>query len=52
MADDGSGTDITIPTMLMFKQDADRIKAELTKKETGEDDDGMVCPQSRWPRGI
>jgi len=29
MADDGSGTDITIPTMLMFKQDSDRIKAEL-----------------------
>jgi len=33
MADDGSGTDITIPTMLMFKQDSDRIKAELTKKK-------------------
>jgi len=32
MADDGSGTDITIPAMLMFKQDADRIKAELNKK--------------------
>lgn len=33
MADDGSGSDITIPTMLMFKQDSDRIKAELEKKK-------------------
>lgn len=33
MADDGSGTDITIPTMLMFKQDADRIKDEMAKKK-------------------
>jgi len=32
MADDGSGTDITVPTMLMFKQDADPLKVEL---ETG-----------------
>mmetsp|Transcript_29560 Transcript_29560/g.35151 ORF Transcript_29560/g.35151 Transcript_29560/m.35151 type:complete len:511 (-) Transcript_29560:225-1757(-) len=31
MADDGSGTDITVPTMLMFKQDADPIKAALDK---------------------
>lgn len=29
MADDGSGTDITIPAFLMFKQDSDIIKAEL-----------------------
>lgn len=29
MADDGSGSDITIPAFLMFKQDADVLKAEL-----------------------
>jgi len=29
MADDGSGSDITIPSFLMFKQDADPIKEEL-----------------------
>eukprot|EP00978_Attheya_sp_CCMP212_P021224 scaffold61816_cov54-Attheya_sp.AAC.1 len=29
MADDGSGADISIPSFLMFKQDADPIKAEL-----------------------
>ena len=29
MADDGSGSDITIPSFLMFKQDADKVKAEL-----------------------
>lgn len=29
MADDGSGADITIPSYLMFKHDADIIKAEL-----------------------
>ena len=29
MADDGSGTDITIPTFLMFKSDADAVKAEV-----------------------
>jgi hypothetical protein len=29
MADDGSGSDITIPSFLMFKEDADPIKAEL-----------------------
>jgi hypothetical protein len=29
MADDGSGSDITIPSMLLFKQDADVIKGEL-----------------------
>lgn len=29
MADDGSGTDITIPAFLMFKHDADAVKAEL-----------------------
>jgi len=33
MADDGSGTDITVPTMLMFKQDADPIKEFLKKGE-------------------
>jgi len=29
MADDGSGSDISIPSFFMFKQDADPIKAEL-----------------------
>jgi len=29
MADDGSGSDISIPSFLMFKQDADKLKAEL-----------------------
>jgi PA domain len=29
MADDGSGADITIPSFLMFKQDADPIKEKL-----------------------
>jgi len=29
MADDGSGADISIPAFLMFKQDADVVKAEL-----------------------
>jgi len=29
MADDGSGGDITIPSFLMFKVDADQIKAEV-----------------------
>lgn len=29
MADDGSGSDISIPSFLMFKQDADIVKAEV-----------------------
>lgn len=29
MADDGSGADITIPSFLMHKQDADKVKAEV-----------------------
>ena len=29
MADDGSGSDISIPSFLMFKRDADSVKAEL-----------------------
>mmetsp|Transcript_18486 Transcript_18486/g.40002 ORF Transcript_18486/g.40002 Transcript_18486/m.40002 type:complete len:522 (+) Transcript_18486:153-1718(+) len=29
MADDGSGSDISIPSFLMFKQDADGVKAEV-----------------------
>jgi len=29
MADDGSGSDISIPSFLMFKEDADEVKAEL-----------------------
>jgi hypothetical protein len=31
MADDGSGSDISIPSFLMFKQDADPVKAALTQ---------------------
>ena len=30
----GSGFDITIPSVLMFKQDADPIKEQLKKKKT------------------
>jgi hypothetical protein len=30
MKDDGSGADITIPSYLIFKEDADRIKTELS----------------------
>jgi len=30
MADDGSGSDISIPSVLMFKRDADMVKDELT----------------------
>jgi len=41
MADDGSGTDITVPTMLMFKQDADPIKAKL-------DEGSMVRVEMSW----
>ena len=33
--DDGSGSDITISMMLMFKQDSDGIKAELGKGTRG-----------------
>lgn len=29
MADDGSGSDVSIPSFLMFKHDADKVKAEL-----------------------
>jgi hypothetical protein len=29
MADDGSGSDISIPSFLMFKRDADKVKIEL-----------------------
>jgi len=29
MADDGSGADISIPSFLMFKRDADKLKAEV-----------------------
>lgn len=34
MADDGSGYDITIPSVLIFKQDADPIKAALLKHKS------------------
>lgn len=41
MADDGSGSDISIPSFLMFKQDADAVKAELYK-------DTMVQMEMAW----
>jgi PA domain len=31
MADDGSGSDVSIPSFLMFKHDADKVKEELMK---------------------
>jgi len=43
MADDGSGSDITIPAFLMFKQDADPIIAELKKNH-------MVRLEMAWSR--
>ncbi len=33
MADDGSGYDVTIPSVLMFKQDADPLKESLVHKK-------------------
>lgn len=33
MADDGSGSDISIPSFLVFKQDADKMKAVLLKNQ-------------------
>mmetsp|Transcript_32513 Transcript_32513/g.37655 ORF Transcript_32513/g.37655 Transcript_32513/m.37655 type:complete len:528 (+) Transcript_32513:134-1717(+) len=33
MADDGSGSDVTIPAFLMYKQDADLVKAHLKSNE-------------------
>lgn len=33
MADDGSGSDISIPSFLMFKHDADRVKDELMQDQ-------------------
>lgn len=42
MSDDGSGTDITIAAMLMFKQDADPIKDALKKGTT-------VRVKMSWP---
>eukprot|EP00534_Pseudo-nitzschia_fraudulenta_P004802 CAMPEP_0201136978 /NCGR_PEP_ID=MMETSP0850-20130426/55165_1 /ASSEMBLY_ACC=CAM_ASM_000622 /TAXON_ID=183588 /ORGANISM="Pseudo-nitzschia fraudulenta, Strain WWA7" /LENGTH=524 /DNA_ID=CAMNT_0047408309 /DNA_START=756 /DNA_END=2330 /DNA_ORIENTATION=+ len=33
MADDGSGSDISIPSFLMFKHDADRVKDQLTEDQ-------------------
>jgi hypothetical protein len=41
MADDGSGADITVPSFLMFKQDADPIKDYLKK-------DTMVRAEMSW----
>jgi len=41
MADDGSGTDITIPAFLMFKHDADAVKAEMKQ-------DTMVQIEMAW----
>jgi hypothetical protein len=42
MADDGSGYDITIPSVLLFKQDADPIKAVLTAGQA-------VRAELAWP---
>jgi len=44
MADDGSGADITVPSFLMFKQDADVIKKEL--KENNQ----LVQIEMSWSR--
>lgn len=33
MADDGSGSDVSIPSFLVFKMDADKIKAELRNNQ-------------------
>lgn len=41
MADDGSGGDISIPSFLMFKVDADQIKAELQANH-------MVQVEMQW----
>lgn len=41
MADDGSGSDVTIPSFLMFKEDADPVKAALK-------DNKMVRMQLSW----
>jgi len=42
MADDGSGGDITIPTVLMLKHDADSIKTEMI------DNDQTIQMQMGW----
>jgi len=44
MADDGSGADITVPSFLMFKQDADVIKKELREKNQ------LVQIEMSWSR--
>jgi len=41
MADDGSGSDISIPSFLMFKKDADLVKAELMSNH-------MVQIEMQW----
>ena len=41
MADDGSGADVTIPSFLMFKEDADPVKAYLKKNK-------MVRAEMSW----
>ncbi len=33
MADDGSGADITIPSFLLYKPDADAVKAKLRETD-------------------
>lgn len=33
MADDGSGADITIPSFLLYKPDADAIKSKLRETD-------------------
>lgn len=46
MADDGSSSDIGIPSMLMFKQDADPIKEELKANRMVLIEMGWSLPQS------
>jgi len=41
MADDGSGSDVSIPSFLMFKHDADKVKEQLT-------DDQPVQLEMSW----
>mmetsp|Transcript_712 Transcript_712/g.1063 ORF Transcript_712/g.1063 Transcript_712/m.1063 type:complete len:515 (-) Transcript_712:210-1754(-) len=44
MADDGSGADITIPSFLMFKQDADKVKAQLRSNSMVQMEMGWSLP--------
>jgi hypothetical protein len=46
LADDGSGGDISIPTMLMFKTDANQIKDELRANRTVQVEMSWELPKS------